>query len=66
MLKIASGGFQIMWEALQRPFDFDNLECLDAFRPMAVFPVLRRVFPQCRRGHAIEFLRILKKIYRYS
>ena len=29
MQEIAPGGFQIMWEALQRPFDFDNLECLD-------------------------------------
>ena len=29
MHEIAPGGFQIMWEALQRPFDFYNLECLD-------------------------------------
>lgn len=29
MQEIAPGGFQIMWEALQRPFDLDNLECLD-------------------------------------
>ena len=28
MQEIAPGGFQIIWEALQRPLDLDNLECL--------------------------------------
>lgn len=29
VIYVTLGVFQIMWEALQRPFDLDNLECLD-------------------------------------